>query len=85
MLSSFLKGSSFFKFEMLLHNLIVKVCYEESLFYIITISIYGNFWTFELIHYVVGKENIVYVKDLLSFWLCNLCKFVDDFFTKIRD
>jgi hypothetical protein len=43
MLSSFLKGSSFFKFEMLLHNLIVKVCYEESLFYIITISIYGNF------------------------------------------
>jgi len=26
-----------------------------------------NFWTFELIHYVVGKENIVYVKDLLSF------------------
>jgi hypothetical protein len=63
---------------MLLHDLIVKVYYKESLFYIITISIYENlkytilrenFWTFELIHYVVGKENIVYVKDLLSFWL----------------
>jgi len=62
----------------MLHDLIVKVCYNESLFYIITISIYENlkytiirekFWTFELIHYVVGKENIVYVKTLLSFWL----------------
>jgi len=40
------------------YNLIVKVCYKESLFYIITISIYENlkymvirenFWTFELI------------------------------------
>jgi hypothetical protein len=69
---------------MLLHDLIVKVCYNKSLFYIITISIYKIFWTFELIHYVVGKK-IVYVKDLLSFWLRNLCKFVDDFFTKIRD
>jgi hypothetical protein len=63
---------------MLVHDLIVKVCYKESLIYIITISIYEilrymiiieNFWTFELIHYVVGKENIVYVKNLLSFWL----------------
>jgi hypothetical protein len=61
---------------MLLHVLIIKVCYNDILFYIITISIYKNlkymiirenFWTFELIHYVVGKENIVYVKDLLSF------------------
>jgi hypothetical protein len=77
-LDNFLKDSYFFKFEMLLHDLIVKVYYKESLFYIITISIYENlkytilrenFWTFELIHYVVGKENIVYVKDLLSFWL----------------
>jgi len=31
----------FFKFEML-HNLIVKFCYNESLFYIITINIYEN-------------------------------------------
>jgi len=63
----------------MLHDLIVKVCYKESLlFYIITISIYENlkymiirenFWIFELMHYVVGKENTVYVKDLLSFWL----------------
>jgi hypothetical protein len=62
----------------MLHDLIVKVCYNESLFYITTISIYENlkymiikqkFWIFELIHYVVGKKNIVYVKDLLSFWL----------------
>jgi hypothetical protein len=29
----------FFKFEMLLHDLIVKICYNESLFYIITINI----------------------------------------------
>ena len=72
----FLKDSCFFKFEMLLHDLIVKVCYKESLFYIITISIYENlkymiirenFRIFELIQYVVGKENIIYVKDLLSF------------------
>jgi hypothetical protein len=63
---------------MLLHELIIKVCYKESLFYIITISIYKNlkymiirenFLTFELIYYIIGKENIVYVKDLLSFWL----------------
>jgi hypothetical protein len=68
----------FLKFDMLLHYLIVKVCYKESLFYFITISIYKNlkyritrenFWTFELIDYFVGKENIVYVKDLLSIWL----------------
>jgi len=61
---------------MLLHELIIKVCYKESLFYIITISIYKNlkymiirenFLTFELIYYIIGKENIVYVKDLLSF------------------
>jgi hypothetical protein len=70
-LDSFLKGSCFFKFEILVRDLIVKVCYKESLIYIITISIYENlrymiirenFWTFELIHYVVGKENIVYKK-----------------------
>jgi hypothetical protein len=63
---------------MLLHDLIVKVCYNESLFYIITINIYDNlkymiirenFWTFELIHYVAEKNNTVYVKDLLFFWL----------------
>jgi hypothetical protein len=50
---------------MLLHDLIVKVCYNESLFYIITINIYDNlkymiirenFWTFELIHYVAEKK-----------------------------
>jgi hypothetical protein len=61
-----------------LHDLIVKVCYKENLFYIITTSIYENlkymimrenFWTFELIHYVVGKENTIYVKDLLFFRL----------------
>ena len=55
----------------MLHDLIVKVCYNESLFYIITINICKilkymiireNIWTFELIHYVVEKENIVYVK-----------------------
>ena len=66
-----------FKFKML-HDLIVKVCYKENLFYIITTSIYENlkymimrenFWTFELIHYVVGKENTIYVKDLLFFRL----------------
>jgi hypothetical protein len=60
---------------MLLHDLIVKVCYKESLFYIIIISIYENlkyiiitenFWTFKLIHYVIGKENTIYIKDLLS-------------------
>jgi hypothetical protein len=28
-----------------------------------------NFWTFELIHDVVGKENIEYVKDLMYLWL----------------
>ena len=32
----------FKKFKMLLHDLIVKVYYNESLFYIITISIYEN-------------------------------------------
>jgi hypothetical protein len=66
----------FKKFKMLLHDLIVKVYYNESLFYIITISICKilkhmiireNIWTFELMHYVVEKENIVYVKDLVSF------------------
>jgi len=60
---------------MLLHDLIIKVYYRESLFYIIIISIYENlkyiiitekFWTFKLIDYVVGKENTIYVKDLLS-------------------
>jgi hypothetical protein len=76
-LDSFLKESCFFfNFKILLHDLIVKICYKESLFYTITISIYENlkymiirenFWIFELIYYVVGKENIVYVKDLLSF------------------
>jgi hypothetical protein len=35
----FLKGSYFFKLEML-HDLVVKVYYKESLFYIITISTY---------------------------------------------
>jgi len=59
----------------MLHDLIVKVCYKESLFYIIIISIYENlkyiiitenFWTFKLIHYVIGKENTIYIKDLLS-------------------
>jgi hypothetical protein len=49
---------------MLLNGVIVKIYYNESLFYIITISIYENlkyiiikenFWTFELIYYVVGK------------------------------
>jgi len=34
-LDNFLKNSCFF-------DLIVKVCYNESLFYIITISIYEN-------------------------------------------
>jgi hypothetical protein len=56
----------------MLHDLIVKICYKENLFYIITISIYENlkymiirenFWTFELIHYVVEKKNTIYVKD----------------------
>jgi hypothetical protein len=32
-------------------------------------EIYDHKRTFELIHYVVEKENIVYVKDLLSFGL----------------
>jgi len=75
-LDSFLKDSCFFLFKILLHDLIVKICHKESLFYTITISRYKNlkymiirenFWIFELIYYVVGKENIVYVKDLLSF------------------
>jgi hypothetical protein len=57
---------------MLLNGLIVKIYYKKSLFYIITISIYENlkymiikenFWPFELIYYVVRKENIIYVKD----------------------
>jgi len=77
-LDNFLKGSCFLKFKMLLHGFIVKVCYNEDLFYIITISIYENlkytsirenFWIFKLIYYVVGKENIIYVKDLLFFLL----------------
>jgi hypothetical protein len=82
-LDNFLKDLYFLKFEML-HNLIVKICYKESLFYIITISIYENlkymvirknFWTFELINYVGRKENIVYVKDLLSFQLSKFVQF----------
>jgi hypothetical protein len=43
----------------MLHDLIVKVCYKKSLFYIITIwefEIYDQEITFELIHYVVGKK-----------------------------
>jgi hypothetical protein len=61
----------------MLYDLIVKFYHKESLFYIRTISIYENlkyiiirenFWTFELIHYVVGKENTIYIKELLSFW-----------------
>ena len=73
MLGSF---SYFFKLEML-HDLVIKVYYKESLFYIIiTISTYKklkymiireNCKTFKLIHYVVGKENTINVKDLLSF------------------
>jgi len=47
----FLKGPCFFKFEILLHDLIFKVCYKENLFYIITISIYGN------LKYMIIKEN----------------------------
>jgi hypothetical protein len=45
------KGFWFFKFEMLLHDLIVKVCYNKSLFYIITISIYKN------LKYMITREN----------------------------
>jgi len=41
----------FFKFEMLLYDLIVKVYYKESLFYNITISIYQN------LKYMIIKEN----------------------------
>jgi hypothetical protein len=61
----------------MLYDLIAKVYNKKSLFYIRTISIYENlkymiigenFWTFELIHYVVGKENTIYVKELLSLW-----------------
>jgi hypothetical protein len=48
----FFKGFMFFlKFEMLLHDLIVKVYYKESLFYNITISIYQN------LKYMIIKEN----------------------------
>ena len=53
---------------MLLHDLIVKVCYKKSLLHIITISTYENlkymiirenFWIFELIYYVseIKKKN----------------------------
>ena len=35
----------------MLHNLIVKVCYKESLFYIIIISRYKN------LKYMIIKEN----------------------------
>jgi hypothetical protein len=50
-LDNFIKGSCFFKFKMLLHVLIVKVCYKKSLFYIITISIYKN------LKYMIIREN----------------------------
>jgi hypothetical protein len=50
MLNNFLKGSCLLKFEML-HDLIIKVCYKESLFYIITISIYEN------LKYMIIREN----------------------------
>ena len=50
MLDNFLKDLYFLKFEML-HNLIVKICYKESLFYIITISIYKN------LKYMVMRKN----------------------------
>jgi hypothetical protein len=81
-LDNFLKGSCFFKFEILLYDLIIKVCYNESLFYIITISIYKNlnymiirenFWTLELIHYVVREKNIVYVKKLIVLLTILIC------------
>jgi hypothetical protein len=48
----FFKGFLLFKFEMLLDDLIVKVCYNESLFYIITISIYKN------LKYMIIRENL---------------------------
>jgi hypothetical protein len=51
-LDSFLKGSILFKKFEMLHNLIVKVCYNESLFYIITISIYEN------LKYMITRENL---------------------------
>ena len=38
-MDSFLKGLCFFKFKMLLHDVIVKFYYKESLLYIITISV----------------------------------------------
>jgi hypothetical protein len=48
----FLKGFIFFKFEMLLHDLIVKVCYNKSLFYIITIII-----IYEKLKFFIIREN----------------------------
>ena len=59
MFDSFLKGSYFFKFEMLLHDLIVKVCYTKSLFYIITISIYEN------LKYMIIKKKLNFLIDTL--------------------
>jgi hypothetical protein len=58
MLDSFLKGSCSFKFEILLYDLIIKVCYNESLFYIITIIIYKK------LNYMIIREN---------FWIDTLC------------
>ena len=51
MLDNFLKGLCIFKFKMLLHDLIVNIYYNESLFYIITISIYKN------LKYIIIREN----------------------------
>jgi hypothetical protein len=36
----------------MLHDLIVKVCYKESLFYIITINVYTN-----LKYMIITKKN----------------------------
>jgi hypothetical protein len=47
MLGSF---SYFFKLEML-HDLVIKVYYKESLFYIITIS------TYKKLKYMIIREN----------------------------
>jgi hypothetical protein len=41
----------FLKFEILFNDLIVKVCYNKSLFYIITINIYEN------LKYMIIREN----------------------------
>jgi hypothetical protein len=56
----FLKGSYFFKLEML-HDLVVKVYYKESLFYIITISTYKKL------------KYMIISRKLLNFWINTLC------------